>query len=100
VEILYCLLCAQGLWMWSSPVERLAADGSKYHLVRAAAALARAGGRHSRMPFMVRPSRTQSARVGHAARARQPLALGRLRGLRRCRNGRRPSGWQPRPTKP
>ena len=26
----------QGLWMWSSPVERLNADGSKYHLVRAA----------------------------------------------------------------
>ena len=25
--------CTKGLWMWSSPVERHSADGSKYHLV-------------------------------------------------------------------
>ena len=25
--------CTKGLWMWSSPVERKNADGSKYHLV-------------------------------------------------------------------
>ncbi|KAK9825847.1 hypothetical protein WJX81_003554 [Elliptochloris bilobata] len=25
--------CTKGLWMWSSPVERLSPDGSKYHLV-------------------------------------------------------------------
>ncbi len=86
--------------MWSSPVERLAADGSKYHLVRAAAAVARAGGSDPRTPATLRPSGTQCGRVGHAARARQPLALERLRGLRCCRSGRRPSGWQPRPTKP
>jgi hypothetical protein len=27
--------CTKGLWMWSTPVERRAPDGSKYHLVRA-----------------------------------------------------------------
>ena len=25
--------CTKGLWMWSAPVERTRADGSKYHLV-------------------------------------------------------------------
>lgn len=35
----YSGLCMQGLWMWSSPVERLNPDGSKYHLVRAATLL-------------------------------------------------------------
>ena len=25
--------CTKGLWMWSTPVERRAPDGSKYHLV-------------------------------------------------------------------
>jgi Guanylate-binding protein, N-terminal domain len=26
--------CTKGLWMWSAPVSRQSADGSKYHLVR------------------------------------------------------------------
>ena len=26
--------CTKGLWMWSTPVERTRADGSKYHLVK------------------------------------------------------------------